>query len=290
VAFAAPYPGKIVPLNLAEMGGRFICQKDAFLCAAKGTEVDIALHTRLGSGLFGDGMAFVHAGGTVIRKDLNGGTLLVDTGCLVGFAEGIDYSIQQAGNLKSMLFGGALDSYALVRSGDEIKTLSEGYNSMLQGLQERERIKGLFGQYLTREVSGRMRPKEVVTFLNRYFNEMIEVIVRHRGIIDKFIGDGILAVFKVPVPAKADRTARGRAAGCSRRTVWPLLRNLFCTLRPLSRGSGRGGGAGGSAREYEYSQTAQSDYTDPNTHRRSLHPLGLILAGSNSLTIPPRTR
>lgn len=117
VAFAAPYPGKIIPLNMSEHGGRFICQKDAFLCAALGTSLTIALQRRLGTGFFGgegfilqkiegDGMAFAHAGGTVIRKDLKGETLRVDTGCLVGFTEGIDYDIQRAGNLKSMIFGG----------------------------------------------------------------------------------------------------------------------------------------------------------------------------------------
>lgn len=117
VAFAAPYPGKIIALNMAEHGGRFICQKDAFLCAALGTSISITLQRKLGTGFFGgegfilqklegDGMAFCHAGGTVIRKELRGQTLLVDTGCLVGFTEGIDYDIQRAGNLKSMIFGG----------------------------------------------------------------------------------------------------------------------------------------------------------------------------------------
>ncbi len=116
-AFAAPYPGRIVPLNLAEMGGRFICQKDAFLCAALGTSISITLQRKLGTGFFGgegfilqklegDGLAFAHAGGTVVKKVLQGETLRVDTGCLVGFTEGIDYDIQRAGNLKSMIFGG----------------------------------------------------------------------------------------------------------------------------------------------------------------------------------------
>ncbi|MFP4562036.1 MAG: TIGR00266 family protein [Spirochaetia bacterium] len=117
VAFAAPYPGTIIPMDLSAMGGEFICQKDAFLCAAMGTAVGIALNRRLGAGLFGgegfilqrltgDGLAFIHAGGTVIRKDLGGGRLYVDTGCLVGFTPGLDYRIERAGNLKSMLFGG----------------------------------------------------------------------------------------------------------------------------------------------------------------------------------------
>ncbi len=117
VAFAAPYPGKIIPLNMAELGEDFICQKDAFLCAALGTEITISFTRRLGTGFFGgegfilqrlrgDGMAFAHAGGTVQRRDLNGETLRVDTGCIVGFTSGIDYNIERAGNLKSMFFGG----------------------------------------------------------------------------------------------------------------------------------------------------------------------------------------
>lgn len=117
VAFAAPYPGKIIPLDLAKLGGKFICQKDAFLCAAFGTRCDITFTKRLGTGFFGgegfiletlagDGMAFMHAGGTIVEKHLTGGTLRVDTGCIVGFSEGIDYSIERAGSLKSMFFGG----------------------------------------------------------------------------------------------------------------------------------------------------------------------------------------
>ncbi len=117
VAFAAPYPGKIVPVNLADLGGRLLCQKDAFLCAALGTRISIAFTKRLGAGFFGgegfilqklegDGMAFIQAGGTVIARELAGQTLRVDTGCLVGFTEGIDYSIERAGSLKSMVFGG----------------------------------------------------------------------------------------------------------------------------------------------------------------------------------------
>lgn len=117
VAFAAPYPGKIVPVNLAEIGGDLTCQKDSFLCAALGTRISIAFNQRLGTGLFGgegfilqrlkgDGLAFIHAGGTVIRKELRGQRLRVDTGCLVAFTPGIEYGIERAGSLKSMLFGG----------------------------------------------------------------------------------------------------------------------------------------------------------------------------------------
>ena len=117
VSFAAPYPGSIVPLNLAQIGGSVTCQKDAFLCAALGTNIDIAFNKKLGSGFFGgegfvlqrlegDGMAFVHAGGTVIEKQLTGETLKLDTGCLVAFTEGIDYSIEMTKGLRSMFFGG----------------------------------------------------------------------------------------------------------------------------------------------------------------------------------------
>jgi len=117
VAFSAPFPGSIIALNLAEFGEQVVCQKDAFLAAALGTQVDIAFQKRLGSGFFGgegfilqrlrgDGMAFIHAGGTVIRKELNNETLRLDTGCLVGFSGDIDYNIQMSGGLKSMFFGG----------------------------------------------------------------------------------------------------------------------------------------------------------------------------------------
>ena len=117
VAFASPYPGKILPVNLSEMGGSITCQKDAFLCAAKGTEITITLNKRLGAGFFGgegfilqklkgEGKAFLHAGGTIVEKKLTSEKLRIDTGCIVAFAGDIDYSIEKAGGLKSMLFGG----------------------------------------------------------------------------------------------------------------------------------------------------------------------------------------
>jgi len=117
VTFAAPYPGKIVPIDLQAIGGEILCQKDAFLCAALGTKVSIAFNKKLGAGFFGgegfilqklagDGMAFMHAGGTVVKKELNGETLRIDTGCIVGFTGNVDYDIERAGNLKSMFFGG----------------------------------------------------------------------------------------------------------------------------------------------------------------------------------------
>ncbi len=117
VAFGAPYPGKIIPLDMSEFGGEIICQKDAFLCAAKGTGISIAFNKKIGVGLFGgegfilqrikgDGMAFMHAGGTIVKKELNGETLKIDTGCVVAFSPSIEYSIERAGGLKSMFFGG----------------------------------------------------------------------------------------------------------------------------------------------------------------------------------------
>jgi len=117
VSFAAPYPGKIVPIDLSKVGGEILCQKDAFLCAALGTQVSIAFNKKFGAGFFGgegfilqrligDGMAFVHAGGTIVKKTLKNSTLRVDTGCLVAFTQGVQYDIARAGNLKSMFFGG----------------------------------------------------------------------------------------------------------------------------------------------------------------------------------------
>lgn len=117
VAFASPFPGKIIPLDMAQIGQEIICQKDAFLCAALGTEVSITFNRRLGAGFFGgegfilqklkgDGMAFIHACGTIIKKELRNETILVDTGCLVAFTQGISYDIQLTGGLKSMFFSG----------------------------------------------------------------------------------------------------------------------------------------------------------------------------------------
>lgn len=118
ISFASPYPGKIIPIDLTEFRGKFICQKDAFLCAAKGVTVGIEFSKKLGRGLFGgegfimqklegDGMAFVHAGGTMARKQLAPGEILrVDTGCIVGFTQDVDYDIEFVGGIKNTLFGG----------------------------------------------------------------------------------------------------------------------------------------------------------------------------------------
>jgi uncharacterized protein (TIGR00266 family) len=118
LAFGAPYPGKIIPVHLRDLGGELIAQKDSFLCAAKGVSIGIAFQKRLGAGLFGgegfimqrltgDGWAFIHAGGTLYERTLAPGELLrVDTGCIVGFQPTIDYDIQFVGGIKSALFGG----------------------------------------------------------------------------------------------------------------------------------------------------------------------------------------
>jgi uncharacterized protein (TIGR00266 family) len=118
VSFASPYPGKIIPLDLLQLGGKIICQKDAFLCAAKGVSVSIEFQRKLGTGLFGgegfimqklegDGMAFMHAGGHVLEKQLHYGDYLkVDTGCLVGYTSGIDFNIEFVGGIRNTLFGG----------------------------------------------------------------------------------------------------------------------------------------------------------------------------------------
>lgn len=117
VAFAAPYPGQIIPIDLSKHQGEVLCQKDAFLCAARGTELSVAFSKRLGAGFFGgegfilqklkgDGLAFLHAGGTILERRLDGEKLRVDTGCIVGFESTIDYDIERSGGLKSMVFGG----------------------------------------------------------------------------------------------------------------------------------------------------------------------------------------
>ena len=127
VAFGAPYPGRIVPLHLAELGGELIAQKDSFLCAAKGVSVGIAINRKIGTGLFGgegfimqrlqgDGWAFVHAGGTVVQRDLPPGAVLrVDTGCIVGFTPGVSFDIEFVKGVKSMLFGGEGLFFATLR-------------------------------------------------------------------------------------------------------------------------------------------------------------------------------
>jgi uncharacterized protein (TIGR00266 family) len=127
VSFASPYPGKIIAIDLKAFDGKFICQKDSFLCAAKGVSVGIEFSKKLGRGLFGgegfimqklegDGMAFVHSGGTLARRELGVGQVLqVDTGCVVGFSKEIDYDIEFIGGIKNTLFGGEGVFYATLR-------------------------------------------------------------------------------------------------------------------------------------------------------------------------------
>lgn len=132
VMFASPYPGKVIPLDLARLGGKMICQKDAFLCAAKGVSVGIEFQRRLGTGLFGgegfimqklegDGLAFVHAGGHIVERDLQPGDLLkVDTGCLVAFTPSVDYDIQFVGGIKNTFFGGEGLFFATLRGPGKV--------------------------------------------------------------------------------------------------------------------------------------------------------------------------
>ncbi|MBN2068661.1 MAG: TIGR00266 family protein [Opitutales bacterium] len=132
VGFAAPYPGKIIPVDLMQFSGELICQKDAFLCAANGIEIEVAFTKRFGAGLFGgegfilqrlkgDGMAFIHAGGCIIERTLQPGeTLRLDTGCLVAMERSVDYDIQFAGGFKNALFGGEGLFMALLRGPGKV--------------------------------------------------------------------------------------------------------------------------------------------------------------------------
>ena len=132
VSFASPYPGKIIPMDLQSLGGRLICQKDAFLCAAKGVNVGIALQRKLGTGLFGgegfimqklegDGMAFIHAGGHVFEREIQAGeTLKIDTGCVVAYTQTVDFDIQFVGGIKNTLFGGEGLFFATLRGPGKV--------------------------------------------------------------------------------------------------------------------------------------------------------------------------
>lgn len=143
-SFAAPYPGRIIAIDLQEYGSKFICQKDAFLCAAKGVSIGIEFSKKLGRGLFGgegfimeklegDGMAFVHAGGTVIKKELKSGeTLRVDTGCIVGFTQNIDYDIEFVGGIKNTLFGGEGLFFARLRGPGSVYIQSLPFSRLAQ--------------------------------------------------------------------------------------------------------------------------------------------------------------
>ncbi|MEX2161076.1 MAG: TIGR00266 family protein [Anaerolineales bacterium] len=176
IGFAAPYPGQIIPMDLGDEGGEFICQKDSFLCAAQGIEIEIAFTKRLGAGLFGgegfilqrlkgDGMVFVHAGGTMIEKTLAKGEVLrVDTGCIVAMHPSVDYDIQFVGGFRNALFGGEglflaklegpgkvyLQSLPFSRLADRIVAASRVHN---QG--EKRGLAGIGGDILGNLLSGK---------------------------------------------------------------------------------------------------------------------------------------
>jgi uncharacterized protein (TIGR00266 family) len=132
ITFAGPYTGKIIPMNLQQLGGKIICQKDSFLCAAKGVSIGIEFQRKLGTGLFGgegfimqklegDGMAFVHSGGYVVERNLSPGEILkIDTGCIVGFTSGVDYDIQFVKGVKNAIFGGEGLFYASLRGPGKV--------------------------------------------------------------------------------------------------------------------------------------------------------------------------
>jgi uncharacterized protein (TIGR00266 family) len=132
VAFGGPYPGKIIPIQLSQLGGELLAQKDAFLCAAKGVSLGIAFTKRFGAGLFGgegfilerlqgDGLAFIHAGGAIYERDLGPGEVLrVDTGCIVAFQPSVDYNIEYVGKIKTAFFGGEGLFFATLRGPGHI--------------------------------------------------------------------------------------------------------------------------------------------------------------------------
>ena len=145
VSFAAPYPGKIIPVDLQQSGGQIIVQKDGFLCAAKGTKISVTLNKRFGAGLLGgegfilqklegDGKTFLHAGGTVIEKTLNNETLRIDTGCIVAYEPQIDFNIESSGSLKSMVFGGEGIFLATLRGTGKVWLQSMPIRKLIQRL------------------------------------------------------------------------------------------------------------------------------------------------------------
>jgi uncharacterized protein (TIGR00266 family) len=154
VAFAAPYPGKIIPADLHRMGGKLICQKDAFLCAAKGVSVGIAFQKKIGVGLFGgegfimqslegDGLAFLHAGGTIVEKELGPGeNLRVDTGCLVALQPSITYDVQFVGSVKSAIFGGEGFFYASVTGPGKVWLQSLPFSRLAGRIQQSLTLRG----------------------------------------------------------------------------------------------------------------------------------------------------
>lgn len=145
VAFAAPYPGTIMPIDLKQVGNNLIVQKDGFLCAALGTKLTVTLNQKIGAGLFGgegfilqklegDGKAFIHAGGTVIERQLNNETLRIDTGCVVAFEPTLDFDIESTGSLKSMVFGGEGIFLATMRGTGKVWLQSMPIRKLIRAL------------------------------------------------------------------------------------------------------------------------------------------------------------
>ncbi|WP_199200258.1 TIGR00266 family protein [Adhaeribacter arboris] len=148
VGFSAPYPGTIIPIDLSRSYNGIIVQKDGFLAAALGTKIQVHFNQKLGSGFFGgegfilqrltgDGLAFIHAGGTVIERQLNNETLRVDTGCVVAFENGIDFSIERSGGLKSMIFGGEGIFLATLRGTGRVWLQSMPIKKLIEALMPR---------------------------------------------------------------------------------------------------------------------------------------------------------
>ena len=167
IGFSAPYPGTVIPIDLAASpGSQLIVQKDGFLCAAFGTKVSITFNKRIGSGLVGgegfilqklqgDGKAFVHAGGTVIERTLNNETLRVDTGCVVAFEPQINFDVQMAGGLRSMVFGGEGMFLATLQGTGKIWLQSMPIRKLVQALAPYGKNRGkegssLLGSFLER--------------------------------------------------------------------------------------------------------------------------------------------
>jgi len=164
--FPSPYPGTIIPVRLNELSAPLVVQKDGFLCAALGTKFTIVFNKRLGAGLvggegfilqklIGDGMAFIHAGGTVVERTLNNEVLKVDTGCIVAFEETIDFNVEATGGLKSMLFGGEGIFLATLRGKGKVWLQSMPIRKLIQMLAPYGRNSGkenqsLLGQFLER--------------------------------------------------------------------------------------------------------------------------------------------
>lgn len=166
VAFAAPYPGTIIPIDLKQVNNNLIVQKDGFLCAALGTKLSVTLNRKIGSGLLGgegfilqklvgDGRAFIHAGGTVIERQLNNETLRIDTGCIVAYEPVLDFNIESAGSLKSMVFGGEGLFLATIRGTGKVWLQSMPVRKLIRALSPmgkntRKEANSILGNFLER--------------------------------------------------------------------------------------------------------------------------------------------